>query len=91
MLTCKQCKGSGNVPNPDYGDTIRKLDRRLDQGYLAVPDYERAITELYGSPDRAPMESIICPSCNGSGKLSGYAGARKRPERGRGIRISANR
>ena len=70
MSKCIKCSGSGRIPNPNYPDNLRALDRRYENGFLPYPLYEKELTRLYGSLERLPEEYINCPSCRGSGRCS---------------------
>lgn len=73
MSKCNRCNGSGRIPNPDYPDKLRALDRRYEEGFLPYPLYEAQIIEAYGSMANIPEEYIKCPLCRGSGRIVGIA------------------
>lgn len=74
MSKCIKCSGSGRIPNPDYPDSLRALDRKYENGYLPYPLYEAQLIGLYGSMGAIPEEYISCSSCRGSGRLLAVSG-----------------
>ncbi len=73
MSKCTKCSGSGRIPNPDYPDNLRALDKRYEGGFLPYPLYESQIISLYGSMANIPEDYIKCSSCRGSGRIVGMA------------------
>ncbi len=69
ILTCRRCKGSGEIRNEQY-DICMTLKSDETKRYFRIPMEHTA-----GEPDDLPdsecdmPKNVPCPVCEGSGKL----------------------
>lgn len=82
MSKCIKCAGSGRIPNPNYPDNARALDRQYESGYLPYPRYEARLIELFGSMAKVPDDYIRCPVCRGSGRAGRHTSKAERAYHG---------